>query len=145
SNVNFTLGVAGAISGTVKQLSDGTPVGSVLVSATSGTSAYNALTAANGTYSIVGVPPGNYTVTIKNDALMTVSASANVTANTTTSLSLAVVARGSVSGTVTNSVNSSPIANVTVHAVASDGSVTSAVSDATGKYKLTGLDADTYL
>jgi thermitase len=136
---NFCLSqiiVPGSISGTVTNAKDGTPI--VGVTVTDGTRVTSG--DATGKYAIADVPLGTYQVTASKAGYYSSSVTVNVLSGATAvvNLSLSQIP-GSISGSVTDAKDGSPI----VGAVVTDGTRTT-TTDATGKYTITNVPADTY-
>ena len=139
--VNLTLAAGGSISGSVVNVSGGGPVAAVVVTAVNSSSSYSALSGADGTFTITGLPGGSYQLSTNKLAYMTGATTAMVTAGATTNVTLSVATTGIVTGTVTNSTTGTGLQNVTVDATNSAGVVTSTVTDSSGHYQITGLAA----
>ncbi len=166
AGIDVALTVGGTINGTITDASSGNPVTdkNLCVDATPSPQpsgpyfSYDVCgTAADGTYSITGIPTGSYAVRFTDgghgpyvdqyyDSQTTEDAanSVAVTAgNTTAGIDAALHAGGSLSGTVTVAGTGAPAANVTVIA---SGSKTTLVGQTAsdGTYKVGGLPADSY-
>jgi len=82
---------------------------------------------------------GNFVVT-----LVSRDSAGNTFFSFSTPITVASAGVGSISGTVTNSVSGSPLADITVTIVASDGELFSDITDANGFYEFTGLSSGEY-
>lgn len=148
SGQDFTLASAGKISGTVTNSSD-VPIEGALGVATGPSSVSNAsaITAADGTYTIGGLPSGTYQVTIQADAYVSDSETGVVViAGQTTSgkdFSLGT-SGGAISGTVFESDGTTPISGAMVACGCPGKSMAIAVTDEAGYYWLALLQAGTY-
>ena len=138
---NFSLSqifTPGSISGSVTDSKDGSPMAGATVSDGTRT----ATTDATGTYSIANVPPGTYQVTASKSGYqsssLTVSVLAGATAVANLSLSQ-IILLGSITGSVTDAKDGSPIAGATV----SDGTTT-ALTDGAGTYSINDVPAGSY-
>ena len=134
--VNFSLTpLPGAVSGTVTNASGGAVVVGATVTDSGGTSA---TTDANGAYTLSGLTPGSHTLTasaanFNNSAPQTASVT---TGQTTSGVNFSLTpAPGSVSGTVTNASGGAVIVGATV----TDSGGTSATTNGSGVYTLSGL------
>jgi hypothetical protein len=167
SPINASLQTFGSIAGTVTDAADPGGLTGVCVTASSSTGGSglgNAVTTANGTYSITNLPPDSYTVEfdpscggtattpdfpqwysgaskVANATPVEVSSGA-ATQNVNASLSSA----GSISGTVTDAFDPNGLSDVCVSAFSSDGGNGSGftVTSANGTYTITGLEPDSY-
>jgi hypothetical protein len=165
SNVNFGLAVGGMISGVVTDAGTGVPIPNVTVQAVNASLVGKSFsTAADGTYTIRGLPTGTYyartfvptnlnyidelfdnspcvpSCTVTNGTPIAVTAGA-----THTGVSFGLSPGATLSGTVTNASTAAPIANVTVQVFnTSNVQVRSAVTAANGTYTVTGLATGTY-
>jgi hypothetical protein len=168
SGVNVALAAGGIVSGTVTAVSDGHDLSNVCVNVFPASNLNDAVgfgcTGASGTYSIGGLPTGNYAVGFFGSGVSSQyitqyyngqasSSSANlvsVTAGTATSgINAAMVLGGSISGTVMNT-SGTPIAGVCVSAFFAngvDGSFaggSDACTDSSGHFQTVGLTAGSY-
>jgi thermitase len=129
----------GSITGRVTDAGDGSAIFGAEVS----DGIRTALTDAAGTYTIDGVPPGSYHVVASKEGYEASSSTVTVlegdTAVVDFSLSEIVVVPGSITGSVTDAKDGSPIVGATV----TDGART-ATTDASGGYALTDVPAGSY-
>jgi thermitase len=138
---NFSLSqviVPGSITGSVTNAKDGSPIVGAAVTDGNAT----ALTDALGTYTIANVSPGTYQVVASKagyqSSSLTVIVLSGATAVANFSMSQ-IILPGSITGSVTNAKNGSPI----VGAAVIDGTRT-ATTDATGKYTIANVLPGTY-
>jgi 5-hydroxyisourate hydrolase-like protein (transthyretin family) len=161
-NINGALTAAGKLTGTVTDGVTHAALGGVEVDLYDSTDAKlkNVTTAADGTYSFVGLPTGSYEVgfvstnasglyfpQFYNDEISLPAADpVSVTAGATTSgIDAALVPPSAISGTVTNGTTSTPVEGVTVDAYdSSQNLVGQAVTKADGTYTISGLPAGTF-
>ena len=130
--------VFGTITGSVTDAEDGSPIVGVVVS--DGTRMTT--TDAAGKYTIADVPPGTYEVTASKEGYesssLTVAVLEGNSAVANFSLS-EIILPGSITGSVTDAENGSPIAGATV----TDGTRT-ATTDSLGKYTIAAVPAGIY-
>jgi thermitase len=128
----------GAITGQVTDVEDGSLIAGAVM--TDGTR--TAVTDASGEYTIADVPPGSYEVTASKEGYETSSSTVNVVSGTTAeanfSLSQTIVP-GSITGSVTDGEDGSPIAG----AMVTDGTHT-AITDTSGKYTIAAVPPGNY-
>ena len=167
SDINFSLGPGGTITGTVTDAVSGAPLAGVSVSAVtgSGSSAGSSVTTgASGVYRLTGLATGTYYVRTSNGApyldelyhdlpclggncVPTAGTGVEVTAGSTTSgIDFGLVPGGSITGTVTGAGTGEPLANVTLLVYTASGSSAggSVRTNASGVYTATGLATGTY-
>jgi hypothetical protein len=84
------VSTVGRIDGVVTSLSEKTPIANATVTASNGTTTGVALTGNDGSYAILGLAPGSYTVTVEAVAFMTTSASTSVAAGSVTTFNVAL-------------------------------------------------------
>ncbi|MEA2633982.1 MAG: large repetitive protein [Chloroflexota bacterium] len=134
---NFALtSQATTLTGTVTDASTARPIPGATVSA--GTS--NATTNGSGVYSISGLAPGAYTATTTATGYASQSASVTMTAGATTTQNFALAPNpGTITGTVTDSGSTAPIAGATVSY--GGGSTT---TDGSGSYTLANVAEGSY-
>ena len=135
TGVDFTLSAGGTISGVVTRDSDGTPVSGAEVSAHSDTGGWgHGTTAADGTYSVTGLPAGSYRVRVEassqgfagefynNTTDWEQATKIAVTAGqTAASINFSLAGGGSISGTVVRQNDGTPVADADVWADSYDG------------------------
>jgi thermitase len=128
----------GSITGSVTDATDG----SAIVGATVTDGTRTSTTDATGKYTIANVPPGTYQVTASKSGYQSSSLTVTVLSGgaAVADFSLSEVSvSGSITGSVTDATNGSPIAGATV----TDGTRT-ATTDALGKYTITNVPPGTY-
>jgi YD repeat-containing protein len=136
----------GGISGTITSAAGGSAVsGAQIQVSKSGTVKATLVSDVNGHYGLANLIPGGYDVTVSAAGFGT---SANpgvvVLSLTNTTLNVSLSTPGTISGTVTQSGGTTPIAGATVQAFVGPSIVGSATSDSSGNYSITGLNAGTY-
>jgi thermitase len=134
---NFSLSqIPGNITGSVTNAKDGSAIVGAVV--TDGTR--TATTDASGKYTIVDVPPGTYQVTVSKSGYYSSSLTATVVSGTITVANFPLSQiPGSITGSVTNAKDGSPI----VGAAVTDGTRT-ATTNASGKYTIADVPSGTY-
>lgn len=160
SGVNAALAAGGQITGAVSDASTSAAIGGVLVDAydSSGRIVASAQSAADGTYSLVGLSTGSYRVEFLSPAgdrpaqfynaasSLAIAKYVFVTAGTsTTHISIALVEGAKISGTVTDSATNAGIGGVPVSVYDSSGKVIATAQTASdGTYAVSGLTAGSY-
>ena len=159
SGINFSLGAGGDISGVVLKASDSSPVANADVWADGydGGGGSGTRTAADGTYTITGLAPGDYRVQVNagqslvhefyNDTTNWEQAArvTVVSGQNTTSTDFSLAGGGSISGKVVRDSDGTPVANADVHAGTFEccgGNGTRTAAD--GTYTITGLAQGDY-
>ncbi len=141
AGVNFNLVTAGSISGRVTQVGDGSAASFAVIIAEGNGETFSTQADDQGNYTLERVPAGAYTVRTAGLNFMTAETTANVVAGSVAMANISTGPLGAVSGVVTNASSGSPLNNVVVY-VRQDGElVDSVVTDATGTYRIDGLDA----
>jgi len=139
ANLSLTrIIVAGAITGTVNDAEDGSPVAGATVS----DSIRTTTTDSTGKYTIADVPPGTYQVTASKSGYESSSLTVTVSEENSAVANLSlnkIVILGTIAGTVTDTEDGSPIVGATV----SDGTRTT-ITDATGEYTIANVPPGTY-
>lgn len=135
----------GSISGTVTD-STGTPLsGAFVVIKKGNVSVGSVVTDASGNYSVPGLAPGTYSVSVSLTNYQSAFNSIAVTANATSQLSFALISQpGSCSGLVIDAITTQPIASATVDFLQNGFIVATVLSDANGNYTLDGLAPGQY-
>jgi thermitase len=138
---NFSMSqiiLPGSITGAVTDAKDGSPIGGAQVS----DGIRTVLTDAAGKYTISNVPPESYQVVASKEGYQTSSSTASVLQGTTAvaNFSLSqIIVPGSITGSVTDAKDGSPIVGATV-----SDSIRTATTDATGKYTIDNVPPGTY-
>jgi hypothetical protein len=156
STVDAALSAVGAVSGAVTDAANPGGLPGVCVSVASASSASGtAMTSANGTYVVAGLPSGTYAVTFdptcggrvaSADTPRTIS-SALVTAGSYTQVNAVLSSAGAIGGKVTDHAHPAGLTGVCVSATSSDGGsgFGTATTGAGGRYAISGLPPDGYL
>jgi len=152
SNVNFVLGVSGAISGKVTDAISSLPLAGVIVevqNATGSGTSESAFTDANGDYLVkTNLATGTYNVTtFSTGHIAKAVGGIAVTAGIETkNVDLTLEKSGTIFGTVTDSVSSAPLASISIWASAAGGIFGGyAITNASGQYSMnTNLATGTY-
>lgn len=151
SIVNFNLAAdPGSISGIVTNEQTGTPIiganVQVRVQDSSGVVIATVLTDDNGQYVVNGLAPGIYTVVVSATNFQTNAATVQVTSNQTVDGSVSLQPNpGQISGTVVDSVGSTPVPGASVNIVNSSGNlITTVLTDSNGVFMVEGLAPDNY-
>jgi hypothetical protein len=157
-NINFTLEVGGTISGHVYEAGGSTPVAGAEVSADliSGDFGTGTRTDSNGSYTIAGLPSGEYRVRAEAAGYIreyyqetysysqATAVSVNVPDNTP-NIDFTLEVGGTISGYVYRADGSTPIESATVYANLIDGDYgMSARTGTDGSYTVTGLPSGNY-
>jgi protocatechuate 3,4-dioxygenase beta subunit len=144
TTANFSLTLSpttGTIGGTVTQSGNTTPIAGATVSYSGGST--TATTDTSGAYTLSSITPGTYTVSASAAGYQTsTQTNVTVTAGNTTAVNFALTASpatGTISGTVTISGTTTPVAGATVSF--SGGSTTTA---ADGTYTFTNVSPGAY-
>jgi hypothetical protein len=130
----------GPVGGVVTDTTTGAPLAGATVTFTDpndATQSDSTTTWYDGTYSFYGVPAGTYDVSVAGH--LPRSQQETVAFNGTLHADLAVTDGATLTGTVTETGGSTPIAGATVNATDADGTVT-ATTGADGSYTITGLE-----
>ncbi len=147
TTVDFALQLnPGAIAGTVTNTFNGKPIPGTAISVYSNLTVIgSALTDANGSYSIIGLAAGNYTVVANAKDFNIVAVGAVVTAGNTTIVNFALeVTPGTISGTVRNAATSMPIPGTAIEVRNGPILIASAITDPNGRYSIPNLEPDIY-
>jgi hypothetical protein len=144
ASASFNLVAGSGISGTVSDSeSPSHPIADATIMYTSTNGSGTAFSGVDGTYTFVGVPAGQYSVTASAPDFFSFTDTMTVSAGATASASFNLVGNSVISGVVTDSVTgaSIPGAQVTYSGSIDSGSVAT-ISD--GSYAITGIQADSY-
>ena len=159
TGVDFTLSAGGTISGVVTRDSDDTPISGAEVSAHSDTGGWgHDTTAADGTYSVTGLPSGSYRVWVEassqafagefydNTADWEQATKIAVSAGqTAANIDFSLAGGGSISGTVIRQSDGTPVADADVWADSYDGRGGNGTRTAAdGTFTITGLAPGDY-
>lgn len=142
----------GSVQGRVTRTSDGAPLESMTVTAFSNefaVASVTAQTAGDGTYTINGLIPGSYSISVSDagGAYVNAWSQATVVADTaTTGIDFSLRAAGAVSGTVTDEDTGEPVAGLEVTVMRPTGASTflKATTDSQGRYRISGMTAGVY-
>jgi len=144
--------ISGTVEGyvSVQQLSDGVvsevPGVGIQVTVTDGTNTYIAISSDNGYYAIIGVLPGEYTVSATADGYKDFSTNTNVETNmVATANVLLELPLGTVTGTVTNVSTAALIQAATVEILNGESTViATATTNENGVYEAENIPVGTY-
>ncbi|GLI84555.1 hypothetical protein ANABIO32_22650 [Rossellomorea marisflavi] len=149
--VNFVLAAnPGSLAGTITNAQTGAPIAGANVQVrildSGGSLIATVSSGVNGDYSVGNLAPGFYTVLASAPDFQTNSATVQVFPNQTSIGDVALTPNpGSISGTVTSTIGSTPIPGATVSIINSSGIlITSVLTDQTGAFTVTGLAPDNY-
>lgn len=143
-------GPTGSVSGVATDAGTGSALQGVAVSAVQGsTTVKQTMTSTTGAYTLSSLAPGTYDIVASKTGFANKSVAAvSVLQNKTTKVNLALTAlpqtTGQISGTITDSSTSGPIAGATVNARQGLTLVRSATTDTAGGYLLPDLAAGDY-
>jgi hypothetical protein len=154
-NIDAKLQEPGTISGRVTSAATGSGLGDVSISLEKigGTESFNRFTTteADGSYTIAGLPPGEYSVSFSSTegSYIGQGTTTTVTEGAIDTVNVALKEGGKISGRVTDSVAHNGLAKIVVSAVsanpASEGfSSGYAETNANGEYTVTGLSNGSY-
>lgn len=147
TNVNFTLQAnPGTITGIVTDATTGLPIAGTTVEVNlNDVPIYSALTDTNGNYTINGVTPGSYVMhahaTNYQIGITGVIVQANQTSTVNFSLQLNP---GTISGTITDSTTTNPIASASVSVLQGNVLITTVLTDDAGFYTVPSLAPGSY-
>ncbi|MFS0766942.1 carboxypeptidase regulatory-like domain-containing protein [Peribacillus phoenicis] len=140
----------GAISGTIINQQTSDPISGAAITirqfSPAGPVAGTAVTDAQGTFLVTGLPPGSYTVVAQAAAFGTQAASSVVFANEVSDVMIGLTPTpGTIQGTVRSTDGNVPLPGSTVRVIRRDGTlVDEALTDGSGFYVIEGLPADSY-
>lgn len=138
---------SGIIQGTVTDASNGSPLSGVLITVT-GSSTWTATTAANGTFKIINITPGNVTITASKSSYTLVTGASTVTAGDTMIFSPSLTVTpppaltGGLQGTVVDLATGLPLQGATV-SVTGPKSYTGS-TDSAGNFLFSTIDTGSY-
>ncbi|MED1796757.1 carboxypeptidase regulatory-like domain-containing protein [Brevibacillus nitrificans] len=141
----------GTLLGTILDATSGLPIMGanieVSIRNTAGVVVASTYSDPSGNYLVAGLAPGSYTVTVNATNYQSNSASANVVANGSTSVSLSLFpSPGEIQGLVLAQGTFDPVPGAQVNAVDSNGAlVKSTLSDNQGNFQFTGLGSGHYI
>ncbi len=123
------------------------PISGALVNAIRGnTVRYSATTAANGTYTLSAINPGNYTLVFSASGYQTYAVGAKPeNAQITIANASLVPNGGTISGIVTNSMTSMPIADASVYIFQNKTLIASQTTNGSGVYTVSNLSPGSYI
>lgn len=141
------LAAAATIEGTVKDSETGLPISGALVEATKGGQVrYSDTTASNGTYSLTGVQPSNYTLEVSAPGYQTQSVGVNPKNNQITTVNFQLVPHGGeIDGTVTDATTTLPISGATIRIFQGINLILTTTTNGAGFYSAPNLAPDNYL
>jgi YD repeat-containing protein len=145
NGLQFSIG-NGTLAGIVSNAGNSSAISGALVQALqANTVVGNATTVADGSYSIPNLPAGSYDLRVTATGFGTTIQSANaVTANTTTTVNVALGSPGTLSGNVTQADGITAISGGTITAQQGATSVGTATTDTSGHYSIATLSASSY-
>ncbi len=143
----FSLLGDATIIGIVRDSNTSLPISEALVNAIRGnTVRYSTTTAANGTYTLSNINPGNYTLVFSASGYQTHAVGAHPPNNQTTIANASLVPNGgSIQGTVTNAITSLPIAGASVSVFQNRTLIASSTTNGSGTYTISDLPPDSYV
>src|SRR5579863_4324518 len=145
---SHSINAVATISGTVTDSTTGRAIAGALVQAIKGNQVrYSTTTANDGTYTLAGIQPSNYTLTTSASGYQMQSIGVNPKNNQTTIVNSALIPNGgTITGTVTNATTSLPvpIAGATVAIFQGPTFIISTTTDGTGFYSVPNLAPGSY-
>lgn len=142
---NFQLVPLGRISGMITNSATGLAISGATVQMLQNNSVVSSTTTdITGTYSLIGLAPGSYTLSVSAALFQAGTAAVTITSsNTTQNLALQPLP-GNITGTVISSITSLGLSGATLTFSTGGIQVASTTSGALGAYTVTGLPAGTY-
>ncbi len=135
----------GTLSGTITRTTGGAAVSGASVQAIlAGVSVGSATTNGSGAYSISALAPGTYDARVSATGLFTEVRSTSISSGATTTLNVGMLQPGSISGKVTQSNGTTPIAGAAVTLYSGPTPKGAASTNATGDYSVGGLRPGSY-
>ena len=141
TTVDFSLQPnPGTVVGTVISAQSGLPISGALVELSLNNAViFSVLTDSSGNYSISGIAPASYTVDAYAANYQTSTNSATVSSNQTTQVNFSLQSSpGTISGTVTSAMGSSPISGALVEVNLNNTLIFSTLTDSSGHYSISG-------
>jgi YD repeat-containing protein len=142
----FTVVTTGTLTGTITRVTGGSPLSgasiqAVLIGITKG----SATSAADGTYSIPNLDPGTYDVRVLATGFSTeVRSGTSVSVNVPTTLNVAMLQPGSISGAVTQADGTTPISGAAVTLYSGSVQAGSVSTTGSGGYSMANLRPGAY-
>jgi YD repeat-containing protein len=146
AGVGFTVVTTGTLSGTITRATGGSAVSGATVQAVlAGVVKGTATSAANGTYTITNLDQGTYDVRVSATGFAPeLRQSVTVPANVATTLNVALLQPGSISGVVTQPNGTSPIVGASVALYQNAVQKSVVATDGSGAYSVTSLHPGAY-
>jgi YD repeat-containing protein len=145
SSFSVTTVAPGTVGGTVTRVTGGSVISGATVEVRqSGTLKSSVTTAANGTYSIANLDPATYEIRVLAAGFSSEVRSATVSANTTSTVNVALSQPGSISGTITQANGTTPIAGAAVTLYLGPVVKASTNTNGAGAYSLTSVAPGSY-
>ena len=139
----------GIIQGTIADASTGSPLTGVTITVT-GTSTWTATTAANGSFKIIDIVPGNVTISASKAGYYTAQGTGVMTAggtlvfSPTLSTLPATVTTGGLKGIIVDSSTSLPVQGATITITPDPSGIGPVTSSASGSFSISGIDPGNY-
>ena len=136
----------GTFSGKVIRTSTGMPISGASVRVShDDVTIDSALTDSSGNYSISGIPPGSYTLDAYAVNYQSGTSTSTISANQTKTVNFSLQSSpGTISGTVTSALGSTPIAGALVEVNLNNTLIFSTLTDSAGNYSISGVAPNTY-
>lgn len=148
ATANFSLSPnPGSITGVVTNAQTTDPIiGAVVILDDSGVIVATGLSDGDGRYVVSGIAPGNYFIHAEASGYQSLVQGVTVFSNQTTTLNFELVPDpGEITGRITDSSTSNPIAGASIDVLINGVTIASALSDADGNYMITGLAPGSYI
>lgn len=148
TTVDFALqSNPGVISGTVTDALTANPIAGALVEVFNGTILVGfADTDGSGNYTILGLPPGSYTVIASATRYQSKTEGASVISGMTTTLDFALTKiKGTIAGTVSDALTGNPIPSATINVFQGVTFIASVLTDPNGQYSIPGFAPGSYI
>jgi YD repeat-containing protein len=142
----FLVFVPGSLGGTVSRASNGTPITGALVEALqSGLVKASNVSGGNGSYALTNLAPGVYDLRVSATSYGTAFRTGIIVGDGgSTTSNIALFIAGSISGKVTKTDGTTPIASATLKLYQGSTTVASASTNASGDYVVSALDPGLY-